>query len=148
MGRKNFISGLFILAFFGLFWYYSLTLEAGASYWPRMIAAAGTALSIPHILLSALAMRREEGGFSPISGVQARRVLFAAVTAALWVYCIPRIGWLVSSAAASCLITIVFEPAKTPRRLFRGAAAAVLFSLIIYALFSALGVHFPDGIFI
>lgn len=148
MNKRNFFSSLIVLAFFLAFYGMSLSLSDSASYWPKLICVVGGVLSLIQVVLSAVQMKKDGEGTAlfPLSMAQVKNGAFLLVAAAVWLFCISRVGYLVSSILATGVIVWVFEPVKDKKHIIRDIIVTLVFSIVIYLLFNLLGVHFPRGL--
>ncbi len=150
MNKRNFFSSLAVLVIFAFFYVYVLQLKAEAKYWPELICIAGAALSLLNALLAGLKWHREKDGGKVFPGTKdevLRSLMLLGVTA-LWIFLIPRLGYLVSTVLATAGLVWIFEPQKSKQTLLRDMIATAVFTGAVFGLFSLLGVHFPKGILI
>lgn len=150
MNKRNCISSFVVLALFAFFFWKAMSLKASAAYWPKLICVVGMVLSFINALVAGVKWAKEKDGVSifPLNRKQIINSLILLVVAVVWVYSIPRIGYLVSSFVATCILVLVFEPVKDWKHLVRDVAITLVFSGLIYGLFALLGVHFPKGLLI
>lgn len=150
MNKRNFISSLVVLAFFGFFFWQAQSLKASAAYWPKLICIVGMALSLVNALIAGIKWTKEKDGegMLPLNRKQLINSLILLAVAIAWILCIPRIGYLVSSFVATCILVLVFEPVKDRKHILRDIVITLIFSGLIYGLFALLGVHFPKGLLI
>lgn len=150
MNKRNFWSSLVVLAFFGFFYWQSLSLKASAAYWPKLICVVGAALSLINALVAGIRWAKEKDPEKvfPLNKGQIVRSLILVAVAAAWVFCIPRVGYLVSTFVATCVLVLAFEPVKDRKHILRDVLITLVFSGLTFGLFSLLGVHFPKGLLI
>lgn len=139
-----------MLAFFAFFFIQSQSLKESAAYWPRLICVVGAVLSAANAALSGMKWAREKDAATvfPLSAAQIKNSLILLGVAVVWLFCIPRVGYLVSSTLATGALVLVFEPVKDRKHIIRDVVITLIFSVLIYALFALLGVHFPSGLLI
>ena len=139
-----------MLAFFAFFFIQSQSLKESAAYWPRLICVVGAVLSAANAALSGMKWAREMDAAAvfPLSAAQIINSLILLGVAVVWLFCIPRVGYLVSSTLATGALVLVFEPVKDRKHIIRDVVITLIFSVLIYALFALLGVHFPSGLLI
>lgn len=150
MNKRNFTSSLLVLAFFLFFYIQALQLKAGASYWPKLICIAGAVLSAANAAIAGVqwARTREDSRVFPLSPAQFKNFLILLAVSLVWIFLIPRLGYLVTSVLATGAIVLVFEPARDRKHIVRDAIVTLIFAAVIYGLFSLLGIHFPKGLLI
>lgn len=150
MNKRNFISSLVVMAFFAFFFWQAQALKQSAAYWPKLICIVGIALSLANALIAGIKWTKEKDreGVFPLNKKQLLNSLILLAVAACWMFCIPRIGYLVSSFTATCILVLVFEPIKDRKHIVRDVIVTLIFSGLIYGLFALLGVHFPKGLLI
>lgn len=148
MSKRNFYSSLLVLAFFGFFFAYSMRLDESASYWPQLICVVGGVLSVLNAMIYGLQWKKEGGQVAlfPLNMQQIKRGAILLGVAAVWVLCISKVGYLVSSVLATGVLVLVFEPVKDKKHFIRDIVVTIIFSVVIYQLFALLGVHFPKGL--
>lgn len=118
MQKRNCITALICAAIFAFFLIQSQMLSDTAAYWPTIICSVGLALSCLEILLEGIKWRRtadHQEKFFPLTWVQTKRGLVALGILILWVVGLNTIGFLVTSLAALCVITVWFDPQKTEK---------------------------------
>ena len=150
MNKRNFFSSLIVLAFFAAFYSMSLSLSDSASYWPKLICVVGGVLSLLQAALSAVQMKKDGEGIAlfPLSMAQLKNGAVLLVVASVWLFCISRVGYLISSILETGILVCVFEPVKDKKHMIRDIIVTLVFSIAIYLLFNLLGVHFPRGLLI
>ncbi len=151
MQKRNCITALICAAIFALFLIQSQMLSDTAAYWPTIICSVGLALSCLEILLEGIKWRRtadHQEKFFPLTWVQTKRGLVALGILILWVVGLNTIGFLVTSLAALCVITVWFDPQKTKKNIIRDVASCVVIGIIVYVMFGYLGVNFPRALLI
>ena len=148
MNKRNFTSSLIVLAFFVFFYFQAVQLKAGASYWPKLICGAGGVLSAVNAAVAGVqwARTREDGKVLPLSLPQLKNVLILLAISGVWIFLIPRLGYLVISVLATGAIVLAFEPIKDGRHIVRDIIITLIFAVLIYGLFTLLGIHFPKGL--
>ena len=148
MNKRNFTSSLIVLAFFVFFYFQAVQLKAGASYWPKLICVAGGVLSAVNAAVAGVqwARTREDGKVLPLSLPQLKNVLILLAISGVWIFLIPRLGYLVISVLATGAIGLAFEPIKDGRHIVRDIIITLIFAVLIYGLFTLLGIHFPKGL--
>lgn len=112
MQKRNCITALICAAIFAFFLIQSQMLSDTAAYWPTIICSVGLALSCLEILLEGIKWRRtadHQEKFFPLTWVQTKRGLVALGILILWVVGLNTIGFLVTSLAALCVITVWFR---------------------------------------
>ena len=144
MNKRNFTSSLIVLAFFVFFYFQAVQLKAGASYWPKLICVAGGVLSAVNAAVAGVqwARTREDGKVLPLSLPQLKNVLILLAISGVWI----RLGYLVISVLATGAIVLAFEPIKDGRHIVRDIIITLIFAVLIYGLFTLLGIHFPKGL--
>ena len=150
LNKRNFITGFVVLAFFVLFYLYSQQLQPAAALWPQTICTIGIVLSAANIVLSGVKWKKEHDQVSvfPLNAPQVKRGLILIVLTVIWIFTIRNIGFLVSSTVFTCIIVLIFEPQKDQKHLIRDIIVTILFCVLLFSLFSLLGVRFPRGILI
>ncbi len=150
MNKRNCITGIVVLAFFALFYVSSLQLQPAAALWPKIICLTGMALSAANIVISGVKWQKErdQAAVFPLDPGQIKRGLILTVVAAVWIFTIPRIGFLISSTVFTGIIVLIFEPVKDKKHIVRDIIVTILFSVFLFAMFSLLGIRFPRGILI
>ena len=150
LNKRNFITGFVVLAFFVLFYLYSQQLQPAAALWPQTICTIGIVLSAANIVLSGVKWKKEHDQVSvfPLNAAQVKRGLILIVLTVIWIFTIRNIGFLVSSTVFTCIIVLIFEPQKDQKHLIRDIIVTILFCVLLFSLFSLLGIRFPRGILI
>lgn len=150
MNKRNCITGLIALAFFVLFYMYSLQLHSSAALWPQIICILGMAFSVANTILSGIkwSKERDQASVFPLTGAQLLRGVIITVVTAIWIFAIPRVGFLVSSTVFTGVLVLVFEPQKDAKHYVRDVIITVVFAVLLYAVFALLGIRFPRGILI
>lgn len=150
MNKRNFITGLFVLAFFAVFYFVAGELKSSAAFWPRFVCMIGMMLSAANTVLSGIKWMKDtdQATVFPLTGAQIKRGAILTVMAVAWIFAIPRLGFLVSALLFSCVIALVFEPVKDRKRIIRDVVTTLAFSVLLYLMFSLLGIHFPKGLLI
>ena len=150
MNKRNFWSSLIVLAFFVFFYVQAQALKESAGYWPKIICVVGAVLSVANAAVAGVKWSQEKDAAAvfPLKLPQIKNSLILLGVAIVWVFCIPRIGYLVSSVLATGAIVLLFEPVKDKKHIIRDVVVTLIFSALIYALFALLGVHFPSGLLI
>ena len=153
MNKRNFVTGFVVLAFFILFYVCSMQLHSQAALWPQIICVVGIALSVANIALSGVKWYREERGqvqtaVFPLNAGQIKRGLILAGITIVWILAIPYVGFLVSSTLFCGVLVLIFEPQKDKKRVLRDIVVTLLFAILMYSMFTALGIHFPRGVLI
>ena len=92
------------------------------------------------------ARTREDGKVLPLSLPQLKNVLILLAISGVWIFLIPRLGYLVISVLATGAIVLAFEPIKDGRHIVRDIIITLIFAVLIYGLFTLLGIHFPKGL--
>lgn len=148
LNKRNFISSLAVLAFFIFFYTQAVQLKAGASYWPKLICIVGAALSGVNAAVAGVQWARtSEGGQAfPLSWTQLKNFLILLAVSAVWIFLIPRLGYLATSVLATGAVVLVFEPLRDRKHIVRDVIVTLIFAAVIYGLFSLLGIHFPKGL--
>ena len=144
MQKRNCITALICAAIFAFFLIQSQMLSDTAAYWPTIISCL-------EILLEGIKWRRtadHQEKFFPLTWVQTKRGLVALGILILWVVGLNTIGFLVTSLAALCVITVWFDPQKTKKNIIRDVASCVVIGIIVYVMFGYLGVNFPRALLI
>lgn len=140
------------MLFFGCSYAGAAGLSEGAAYWPQLICIVGAVLSLLNAAFAGVGWYRERGeaqaAVFPLSARQLVRSLLLLALAAVWVFAVPYLGYLVSSVLATCAVVLVFEPVRDKKHVIRDVVVTLIFSLVMYQLFSLLGVHFPKGLFL
>lgn len=150
MNKKNCVSGILWAVFFLYFINLCGSLEAEASYWPRMISVIGLVLSVLSAAASAVKWKSEKGEETivPFDSSQVKRTGVALILLVFWVALMNILGFLVSSVVCMAVLFVGYEPVKTRKNIIRDILVAVIFGVAMYGLFTALGISFPGGIFI
>lgn len=150
MNKRNCVSGIFWICFFVYFLFLCLKLDKESAYWPKLICVIGLGLSVVSTVHSAIAQKNEKGQAAvlPFSYSQMKRITIIFALLVFWVICIEIIGFLTSSVIFMAAVFIVFEPERVKKKIIRDMVAAVIFGVLMYALFTALGITFPQGIFL
>ncbi|MGO5022946.1 tripartite tricarboxylate transporter TctB family protein [Lawsonibacter sp. LCP25S3_G6] len=150
MNKRNFITGIVVLAFFALFYVYSGQLQPAAALWPRIICMAGMVLSAANIVISGVKWKQEQSQTAvfPLNPGQIKRGLMLTALTAIWIFLLSRVGFLVSSMVFTAIIILIFEPVKDKKHYIRDIVVTVIFSVLLFAMFSLLGIRFPRGILI
>ena len=150
MNKRNFVTGLIVLAFFVLFYVYSQQLQPAAALWPQTICTIGMVLSAANVIISGVKWKKEQNQISvfPLNFEQVKRGLVLIVLTAVWILAIRNIGFLVSSTVFTGIIVLFFEPQKDQRHMIRDIIVTIAFSVLLFALFSLLGIRFPQGLLI
>ena len=150
MNKRNCITGILVLAFFILFYVYSLQLQPAAALWPKFICVTGMALSASNIVISGVKWQKErdQATVFPLNSGQIKRGIILAFIAALWIFAIPRVGFLSSSMLFTGITILIFEPVKDKKHIVRDIIATIFFSVFLFVMFSLLGIRFPRGILI
>ena len=148
MNKRNFFSSLFVLAFFVFFYVYSLGLSDSAAYWPKLICVVGGVLSAANAAVAGVQWQksRDHAALFPLSLPQLKRSAVLLVVAAVWVFLVPVVGYLVTATLATLIVVLVFEPKQDKAHIIRDVVVTLIFSVVIYQLFALLGVHFPKGL--
>lgn len=148
MNKRNVVSGVLVFLIFGFFLYLSGDYSKQASFWPTLICEVGMGISLIQVVISAMKMKNDEPGTPvfPLNKNQSVRALILGVIVSVWIFAIPRIGYIIASIAATILVVLIFEPIRDKKRLIIDVIVTIIFSVVMYKLFSALGVHFPLGI--
>ena len=145
MNKRNCITGILVLAFFILFYVYSLQLQPAAALWPKFICVTGMALSAANIVISGVKWQKErdQATVFPLNSGQIKRGIILA-----FIVAIPRVGFLSSSMLFTGITILIFEPVKDKKHIVRDIIATIFFSVFLFAMFSLLGIRFPRGILI
>ncbi len=148
MNKRNTVSGILVFLFFAFFYLQSGALKQAARYWPQLIAEIGMVLTALNVAFSAVQWRKEKDSAAvfPLNKEQLLRSVLLAAAAAIWIFLIPRLGYLVSAIAATLAIVLLFEPSRDKRHIVIDVIATFAFTFVMYKLFSMLGVRFPQGI--
>ena len=75
-----------------------------------------------------------------------KRSAVLLIVAALWVFLVPIVGYLVTATLATLAVVLFFEPKRDKAHVIRDVVVTLIFSVVIYQLFALLGVHFPKGL--
>lgn len=148
MNKRNFFSSLFVLAFFIFFYVYAQGLSDSAAYWPKLICIVGGALSVANAAVAGVQWQksRDHAALFPLNLSQLKRSAVLLIVAALWVFLVPIVGYLVTATLATLAVVLFFEPKRDKFHLIRDVIVTLVFSVVIYQLFALLGVHFPKGL--
>ena len=108
------------------------------------------ALSAANIVISGVKWQKErdQATVFPLNSGQIKRGIILAFIAALWIFAIPRVGFLSSSMLFTGITILIFEPVKDKKHIVRDIIATIFFSVFLFAMFSLLGIRFPRGILI
>lgn len=149
MARKNLVTGCLWLCLFSFFFSMKFSHSEQVGDWPTMIFTLGIVLSALLIVGSVIQLRRAGGSAAAsMPGEAMRKVALSGGLIFLWILLFSRVGYLATTVAAMFLFMTLNNPERTRRNLLRDIAAAVLFPLFMFFVFSALGVRFPRGILI
>lgn len=150
MNKRNFITGIVVLAFFILFYACSLQLQPAATLWPKIICVVGMALSAANVVISGVKWKQEQDRTAvfPLNAGQIKRGLILTVLTAIWIFVLPRVGFLVSSTVFTAIIVLIFEPIKDKKHFIRDIVVTIIFAVFLFTMFSLLGIRFPRGILI
>ena len=150
MARKNLVTGCIWLCLFGFLFSMKFSHPEQVGHWPTMIFTLGIVLSLALIVNSAVQLKRAGGGSvaGGMSSEAMKKVAFSGMLVFLWILLFAKVGYLVTTVVSMFLFMVFNDPERTRRNLIRDAAAAVLFPLVMFIIFSALGVRFPRGILI
>lgn len=148
LNKRNFFSSLFVLAFFVFFYVCSLGLSDSAAYWPKLICVVGGVLSAANAAAAGVQWQksRDNAALFPLNLSQLKRSALLLVVAAVWVFLVPIVGYLVTATLATLIVVLVFEPKRDKAHVIRDIVVTLIFSVVIYQLFALLGVHFPKGL--
>lgn len=148
MNKRNFFSSLFVLAFFIFFYVYAQGLSDSAAYWPKLICIVGGVLSAANAAVAGVQWQknRDHAALFPLNLSQLKRSSLLLVVAAVWVFLVPIVGYLITATLATLIVVLVFEPKRDKAHVIRDIVVTLIFSVVIYQLFALLGVHFPKGL--
>lgn len=149
MEKRNCVTSLICAAVFTFFLLQCNALSTAAAYWPRIICIVGLILSGLEILLEGIKWNRnteKQEKLWVLTPQQTKNSILLLGLLILWIAGLTSIGFLVSSAAALCAISIVFEPNKSKKKIIRNLIVCVVFAVIFYSLFKFLGIHFPKAL--
>lgn len=138
-----------MFAFFAFFLVYTVTATAEeAAFWPKLVCTVGMALSAVNVAIYGTKWMKEKDSLPvfPLTGAQTVRALLLTVIMMVWVFCLEKLGFLTASVLSVLVIILIFEPVKDKKHIIRDVIAGIIFSFILYELFTLLGVHFPAGI--
>ena len=144
MNKRNFFSSLFVLAFFIFFYVYAQGLSDSAAYWPKLICIVGGANAA--VAGVQWQKSRDHAALFPLDLSQLKRSAVLLIVAALWVFLVPIVGYLVTATLATLAVVLFFEPKRDKAHVIRDVVVTLIFSVVIYQLFALLGVHFPKGL--
>lgn len=150
MDRRNFLSSLAVLAFFVFFYVLSGGLAENARYWPKLVCVIGGAISAANSLIALVKMSKAPAGGAifPLTAPQMKRFAGVTAVAVLWAAGIMTFSYLISSAVATLVLVLAFEPIRDFRHICRDVVVTLLFSGMSYGLFTLLGVQFPEALII
>lgn len=145
MRRADFIIGLALLVFAGLYYQQSLAIvrgfasdRLGPAFYPRLLAGVLTALAATLIVRAA----GDRSDAAPLPPTRAPLLLFTVGMTAVYALLLPSLGYLI--ATPLLLGTVVWVLGL--RSLPRAAAAAVGMTAVLYVVFGkALHVLLPMG---
>ena len=149
MEKRNCVTSLICAAVFAFFLLQCNALSTAAAYWPRIICIVGLVLSGLEILLEGIKWNHnteKQEKLWVLTPQQTKNSILLLGLLILWIAGLTSIGFLVSSAAALCTISIVFEPNKSKKKIIRNLIVCVVFAVIFYSLFKFLGIHFPKAL--
>lgn len=149
MEKRNCVTSLLCAAIFAFFLFQCNSLSTAAAYWPRIICIVGLVLSGLEILLEGIKWSRnteKQAKLWVLTPQQTKNSIVLLGILILWIAGLTTIGFLVSSAAALCVISIVFEPNKSKKKIIRNLIVCIIFAVIFYSLFKFLGIHFPKAL--
>lgn len=89
---------------------------------------------------------RDHAALFPLNLSQLKRSAVLLIVAALWVFLVPIVGYLVTATLATLAVVLFFEPKRDKAHVIRDVVVTLIFSVVIYQLFALLGVHFPKGL--
>ena len=114
MNKRNFFSSLFVLAFFIFFYVYAQGLSDSAAYWPKLICIVGGALSVANAAVAGVQWQksRDHAALFPLNLSQLKRSAVLLIVAALWVFLVPIVGYLVTATLATLAVVLFFEPKR------------------------------------
>lgn len=148
MHKRNCFTSVICAAVFACFYAMCGDLMDSGAYWPALICKTGLALSVLQFAVSAFCWARSgvpQGAVFPLSAPQCLRSAAVLAIMAVWISCLRRIGFLTSSAAALCAVSLLFEPERTAGRFARDVAVCVVFAALCYCAFKYLGINFPKA---
>jgi len=150
LNKRNCITGLLLLGFFAFFYAYTMRTAEEAAFWPKLICIAGMALSAANAAISGMKWMKEKDAMPilPLTAAQTKRALILTAIAVVWIFLLEILGFLSASMLATIVIVLYFEPIKDKRHIIRDLVAGVVFSIVLYMMFTLLGIHFPKGILI
>lgn len=149
--KRDCILSLFCAGVFAFFYLQCEDLMESGAYWPELICQTGMALSLLECVLAGfkwLRAGKTQKGLLPLTASQAKRVLILLAILGLWIWGLRTLGFLVSSLAALCVLTVWFEPEKKTAYVLRDIFVCMVFELVCYYTFKYLGIHFPKALFI
>lgn len=146
MNKRNCVSALVCAAVFVYFLIQSNALPEAAAYWPKIVCIVGLTLSGLEIVLEGVKWGKATGEQEKLwvlTPQQTKNSLIVLGLMILWIAGLTTIGFMVSSAAALCVVAVMFEPVKTKGHIIRDIVVCALFGVALYYVFQFLGVHFP-----
>jgi hypothetical protein len=117
---------------------------AGPDFYPKIIAAC---LGVTSLALILTGNKNQEGACAPLSGLALAKFLVLALSLAAYIFCIPRLGYFVSTILFSILASFIAYWKFDLKKLLYSCVNTAAICIVIYLTFKVMfKFSIPSGI--